>query len=73
MMIFYVGFILILICNIFYLFDCLRHTYAPAIKEEDIDKAAKVDITNDVMSNEEKDTIAEDLKTLEDLKAGKLT
>lgn len=73
MMIFYVGFVLILICNIFYLFDCIRHCSNPAIREEDIDKAAKVDITNDVMSTEEKDTIAEDLKTLEDLKAGKLT
>ena len=73
MMIFYVGFVLILICNIFYFYDCLRHTYAPAIREEDIDKAQKVDITNDVMSTEERDIIAEDLSTIEDLKAGKLT
>ena len=73
MVLFYVGFVLIVICNIFYLYDCIRHTSAPAIPEELIDKAHKVDISDDVMSNEERDTITEDLKTIEDLKAGKLT
>ena len=73
MMLFIVGFALIVICNMFYFYDCLRHSYAPAIREELIDKTNKVDISGDEMSVEERDTITEDLQTIEDWKAGKLT
>lgn len=75
MIYFYIGFSLLVACNIIYLIDLLQEPLKPAVSSENMDRQpTKEELVKDhKMGHMELMTILEAKRTIQDLKEGKLT